>query len=93
MSGDMIFTAYLTRYALTKGIRRADVSLSQTSPDIVTVVGGLHDHHHGEGKEWHRTLEGAIRRVEKMQEAEIASLKKQIARIEKLKPDRMDGGR
>lgn len=48
-------------------------------------VAGLSQYAHGEGREWHRTLEGARKRAEIMRMAKIANLKKQIAKLEKLK--------
>lgn len=36
------------------------------------------------GKDWHRTPEAAIARAEEMKAAKIASLRKQIDRLEKL---------
>jgi hypothetical protein len=41
--------------------------------------------YHGEGIEWHRTEAEAIARAEEMRIAKIASLKKQIAKLEKMK--------
>ena len=43
------------------------------------------DCYHGEGKEWHRTKEAALVRAEKMRQKKIASLKKQIEKLERMK--------
>lgn len=75
---------FITKYALTEGIRIID-------NDSYGVDGGMlwnnRDgyYFHGEGKEWHRTKESAVKRAEEMRLAKIASLKKSIAKLEKLK--------
>lgn len=82
------FTAWITKYALSTGISEeavedcSDVEL----PDVAKVVGGdWSQYFHGEGKEWHRTRAGAVQRAEAMRVAKIASLKKKIAKLEKLR--------
>jgi hypothetical protein len=42
---------------------------------------------HGEGRNWHRTPEGAKAKAEAMRKAKIASLKKQLAKLESLSFD------
>lgn len=80
------FTAWITKYALTTGIVRSKVDCDNRYPSMVVQRGdnGLLDFH-GEGKDWHKTREGAIDRAEKMRKAKIESLKKQIAKLEKLR--------
>ena len=39
---------------------------------------------HGEGKDWHRTKESAVKRAENMRAAKIASMRKSIAKLEKM---------
>jgi hypothetical protein len=74
---------WITKYALTMGIsERVARICSDINPDMIS-CGGL-DLFHGEGREWHRTKEAATARAEEMRKAKIASLKKQIARLEKL---------
>lgn len=81
------FTAYITKYALTKGIAEKQVEdCFDISTDMVTVVGdGWQEYYHGEGKDWHRTREGAVARAETMRTAKIESIGKQIARLEILR--------
>lgn len=55
------------------------------SPDMVRAIGragAITVTFHG--NEWHRTREEAVARAEQMRAAKIASLKKQIAKLEKL---------
>lgn len=41
-------------------------------------------YYHGEGNDWHRTKESAIAKAEEMRKKKIASLKKQIEKLEKM---------
>lgn len=79
---------YVTRYALTEGIQRYENAehCVGTNPGMVRVrgAGPLPLFLHGEGKDWHRTPESALKRAEQMRQAKIASLKKQLAKLEKL---------
>lgn len=71
---------WISKYALTKGLFEVDVELSNKFPDMVreknTIV-----FYHGEGKEWHRTKECAVKRAEEMRIKKIESLTKQIQKI------------
>lgn len=75
---------YITKYALSKGIFELEVEQSKNFPDMV--CGFIYDdHYHGEGIEWHRTMEAAITRAEEMRLKKIRSLKKQIEKLERMK--------
>lgn len=77
------FTVFVTKYALTKGIFEREVEdCFDISPDLVSVVGSWSEYYHA--NDWHRTREEAVARAEQMRIAKIGSLKKQIARLEKL---------
>lgn len=77
-------TVWISKYALTKGIFQLEVK--STSEDGNAVYGkGWEDAYHGKGKEWHETKEQAVIRAEEMRKKKIASLQKQISRLEKLK--------
>lgn len=77
------FTAWITKYALTTGIEKMRVEhCIAISASMVSAKGQCF---HGEGEDWHRTEEGAIKRAEKMRVDKIASLRKQIAKLEKMK--------
>jgi len=39
----------------------------------------------GEGKDWHRTKESAIKRAEKMKINKIANVKKQLEKLKEMK--------
>jgi hypothetical protein len=75
---------WVSKYAMTKGVFPVNGEVSQTSSSMLVVREMYTYYLHGEGKEWHRTRESAVARAEEMRIAKIASLKKQIARIEKL---------
>lgn len=74
---------FITKYALTTGVEEAETEIDEDCPELV--IWGLDGYHltaYGEGKEWHRTREGANARAEQMRLAKIASLQKQINRLE-----------
>ena len=73
---------YITKYALTRGILEADAELNPRFPTMVSTNLG-----HFHGKDWHETKEAAIYRAEEMRTKKIASLKKQIEKLEALKFD------
>lgn len=73
---------WITKYALRDGVQKVEATLSPEYPKCVS-WGGYKDAW-GEGKEWHRTQEAAIARAEEMRIAKIASLKRQIAKLEKM---------
>ena len=80
------FTAFITKYAMTKGILEKTVEdCFDISPTMVCTVGlRWAEHYHGEGKDWHRTRASAVKRAEAMRVAKIASLKRKITALEKL---------
>ncbi len=74
---------WITKYALTEGIEAIDGEIaSDISENMFVQSGRTGRIYHG--KEWHSTEESAIKRAEEMRIAKIASLKKQIARLEEL---------
>lgn len=73
---------WITKYALTSGIKEMEVEQSEDFPDMVTGK-AWNDSYHGEGREWHRTYESAVAKAEEMRLKKIDSLKKQIAKWEK----------
>ena len=75
--------AYITKYALSDGILEADGETSENNPDMFSLPMTCH-FFHGEGKEWHRTFEDAVSRANEMRVKKISSLKKQIAKLEKM---------
>ena len=76
---------WISKSALSTGIREADVEPSGIILGMVVEIGkGYGSYFHGEGNEWHRSRESAVAKAEEMRAAKIASLKKQIAKLEKL---------
>lgn len=80
------FTGYLTKYALSDGIK--ETSLTATGiPSMVkdTAAAEFSPYYHGEGRDWHRTRESAVKRAEIMRTKKIASLQKKIAELKALR--------
>lgn len=81
---------YVTKYALTSGLmtfESIDYEVKSGTNMLrpkAHVPFGFRHFFHVEGKEWHRTEEAAIARAEEMRVAKIASLKRQMAKLEKL---------
>ena len=81
---DATIKVWISKYALSEGV-------FELCAETTSVEGMISDPinrcrmFHDEGKDWHRTREGAIAKAEQMRLAKIASLKKQIAKLEKLK--------
>ena len=83
-------SVFITKYALTEGIRQVDVeSCEQNTGMRVCKSNGpcSREYFHNEGKDWHKTFEGAKQRAEQMKENKIKSLKKSMARINSLSFD------
>lgn len=81
------FIAWITKYALTKGVFSITAEDCDTSGKMICDTNsrtGGNAYYHDEGKDWHRTRESAVRRAKEMQKNKIASLKKSIERIRKL---------
>ncbi|MFU9138489.1 hypothetical protein [Erwinia tasmaniensis] len=74
--------AYITKYALTKGIYEAQGRLSEYFPDMF-IEEHYRQHHHG--NDWHITLEDAISRAEEMRIKKLQSLDKQMKKLSALK--------
>jgi len=83
---DEIITAYITKYALTMGILEIKAGVChRINSGMIAEVGAEHRScYHGEGKEWHRTREEAVKRAEVMREKKIAALKTQIKKLERM---------
>lgn len=77
---DKKFTVYVTNWALTSGIQEC-VAQKVANPNHVFITGGM-----GYGlcikPDWHATREEAVARAELMRTKRIASLRKQIAKLE-----------
>ena len=75
---------FVTKYALTSGIQK--VEAEEVGHDMLRqrASNGFDSYYHSEGRDWHRTMDAAIAKAEASRLAKIASLKKQIAKLEKL---------
>ncbi len=73
---------WITKYALTKGIQQETAKEGN-----LTESGSLSYGVYGWAPEgdWHRTESSALAKAEQMRLAKIASLKKQIAKLDKLR--------
>lgn len=85
MKDDKEIMVFVTKYALTQGIMYLRVLWSEDSPGMVRTPGSFRQHFHTEGKDWHRTAEGAIDRAEEMRVNAIASAEKKIKRLRQIK--------
>lgn len=76
--------AWITKYALTAGIQVVDGELVSEGMLSYRPPGHMFKQF-AHGKEWWLTEADAIDRAEAMRQAKIASLCKQIAKLEKMK--------
>lgn len=74
--------AWITKYALTSGI--IEVNDAEESGDMICYKHGSPYVQYAHGEDWWTNFEVAKNRAEQMRQAKIASLKKQIAKLEKL---------
>lgn len=77
-------TLWITKYALTSGIyEREQIEIDGDMAIVLEPksIGGKNYYH---GKDWHVTRDAALARAEDMRLAKIASLEKQLVKLEKL---------
>lgn len=76
--------AWITKYALTQGIYAKEGEIAENCPTMFVgkEKGRSDDYYHR--PYWHLTEDEAIAHAKEMQKKKIASLKKSIAKIEKL---------
>ena len=74
-------TAWVTKYALTLGIKKVDGRINHTISSGMFCYGDGGTAH---GNDWHRTEAEAVARAEQMRLKKIAGLEKQIAKLKKL---------
>lgn len=82
-------TYYITKYALSQGIRKIDsdiarVEISSLSPDLLVVYSDKTRAEFFHKGEWFADKEQALQDAESRRQKKIASLKKQIAKLENL---------
>lgn len=76
------FIAWVTRYALSKGI--FSIVAQDCGSGMIEEVGVRWTTYY-RGKDWHRTEEKALARAEEMRVKKIKSLEKQITKLQKMK--------
>lgn len=77
--------AWISKYALSKGI--IETEIDEQTPGITFFSNNMHFDSNSVGIYWHRSKKGALLRAEEMRQKKIASLKKQIEKLEKMKFD------
>ncbi|MCX5581754.1 hypothetical protein [Kaistia terrae] len=75
-------TVYTTRHALSRGIQKVAGTISS---DYFRPLGRVvFNSYAGEGREWHRTMEGALNRAEQMRAQKLKSLLAQMGKLKKI---------
>ena len=76
-------TVFITKYALTAGIY--ECKIDHMFDDDTVCVDGLYSRSlfHGEGREWHMTLEGANERVRAMSIKKLKELEARILKVQR----------
>lgn len=74
---------WITKYALTIGIEVFD-GVVHENEDMVAYGNVGYGDQYAHGKDWHRSYEEAVERAEEMRVQKIKSLRKSIAKLEKL---------
>jgi hypothetical protein len=77
------FQAWISKYALTRGLYEVTVTQSVNDSTTIHVV-GAREMYFDEGKNWHRTRDEAVLRARDLRDAKIDCLKKQIAKLNRL---------
>lgn len=78
---------YVTKYALTTGIQELEAETTGVEGMICIPADRskgwtLEQLFHGQGREWHTDRAAAVAKAETMRQAKIASVKKQLAKLE-----------
>jgi hypothetical protein len=84
MEDDEIISVWVSKYALSKGILHMKAERSRRFPSLVVNPENRLQTFHEEGREWHLSEADAQTRADAMRQAKIVSLRKQIARLERL---------
>lgn len=77
---------WITKYALTNGVIENDAEICIDADETGNMIScGIGNYYHGEGKEWHKTKESAIKKADEMRQKKIESLKEQIEKLERMR--------
>lgn len=87
MTTEETIEAWITKYALTQGIKKLPVKRSEKFPDVVTHKPENRFTEYFHKGQWHLDYEAAVAKAEDARKRRIASLKKQIKRLEALRFD------
>ena len=85
---EKLIKVWITKYALSKGIFTAEAEVCTEGPSpcgMITVPGSqslMDCRYHGQGRDWHTSEASAKAKAEKMRSKKIASMKKQIKKLE-----------
>ena len=74
------FRAWISKYALTKGVFEIEAEEPEGSP-IIYDVNNRYFTVYGEDRGWHRTPGAALGRAEEMRVAKLKSLDKQLKKL------------
>lgn len=77
---------FITRYVLTNGIQ--EIEAEECGNGMLRtprIANEIVKYFHGEGKDWHKTLENARVRAEEIRKKKIVSLNKSIKKLEQMK--------
>jgi hypothetical protein len=77
-------TVWITKYALSWGILCVEDAIDVGDDMLKCPSIDPYTYFHTEGKDWHRDEASAKVRAEEMRIAKIASLKKQLTKLEKM---------
>lgn len=81
MEQDEHITAWVTTWALTRGILRVN---GRVCHNISSKMLSFGQHGCAHGKDWHRTPAAAVARAQEMRKDKIASLRKSIKKLESM---------
>ena len=76
---------FITKYALTMGIQEKDGRVCDypgSTGNMIQIVGSINELYHK--PYWHETREEAVEQAEKMRLSKLKSLRKSLAKFEKL---------
>jgi len=82
-------TIYVTKYALTQGVLRFDDAEVINDVAVIRQTGCYDTYFHK--NQWHRTFEEAKAQAEDMRRRKMASVKKQLAKLEAMTFDAPGG--
>ncbi len=78
------FPAYITNYALTSGIILTMVKPTVTPGTVSFKLDWYDTYVSGEGKNWHRTWESALKRAKEMRDKKIKSMGESLRKLKKM---------